>query len=87
MIEAGADLVGDGAQPVHELRRRHDEAALALDGLDDDGGDVVAVDLGAQHAAHVLERVLGGILAGRRAVRIAVPRVVDAADERLVWPR
>ena len=63
---------------------RHDEAALALDGLDDDGGDVVAVDLGAQHTAQVLERVVGGVLAGRRAERIAVARVVDAADERLV---
>ena len=78
--EAGADLVGDGAQVAHELGGRHDEAALALDGLDDDGGDVVAVDLGAQHAADVVERVGGRVLAGRRAERIAVARVVDAAD-------
>ena len=82
--EAGADLVGDGAQLLHELRRRHDEAALALDGLDDDAGHVVAVDLGAQHAAHVFDGVVRGVLAGRRAVRVAVARVVDAAHERLV---
>ena len=63
--------------------RRHDEAALALDGLDDDAGDVVAVDLGAQHAAHVLDGVGRGVFAGRRAERIAVAGVIDAADERL----
>ena len=53
--EAGLDLVGDehDAVLVSELLdrlevpgRRHDEAALALDRLGDDGGDVVRTDLG-----------------------------------------
>ena len=34
-------LVADPAQARQEPRLRHDVAALALDGLDDDGGDLV----------------------------------------------
>ena len=36
-----AVLRGQLAQPLQERRRRHDVAALALDRLDDDGGDFV----------------------------------------------
>ena len=56
--EAGLHLVGDedhavGAAPVgergQEARGRHDEAALALDRLDHDGGEVVGADLLLDH--------------------------------------
>ena len=84
MMRQAPIFVGDLAQFLHELRGRHDEPALTLDRLDDDAGDIVAVDLGAEHAAQVLDGVVRGVLAGRRAERVAVARVVDAADQGLV---
>ena len=42
--EDDAVLVADLAEPFDELARRGDEAALALDGLEDDRGDVLGGD-------------------------------------------
>ena len=60
------------AQPLEELIRRHDVPALALDRLDDDGGDLVG-----RHEVHedlVVEEVeaLGGARLRLEADRTAV---------------
>ena len=66
--EPGLHLVGDeqdallGA-PVgdllHEARRGHDEPALALDRLEDDGRRVVLADLGVHEVDELRERLVG----------------------------
>ena len=75
---------GQLAQPVQERRRRHDVAALALDRLDDDRGDLVG-------RGEVHEELLGDerqALRGTRvgaaveAIGIRVRRVVHARHER-----
>ena len=50
-------VVADPADPLHELRRRRDEAALALDGLDDDRRDRLGGDLRDQRALERGERL------------------------------
>ncbi len=82
--QQSADLVGLLAQALHELLRRHDEAALALDRLDEDAGDVVGEDLGGEHPVETAERVVDRVFAGRGAVRIGVGCVVDATLQRLI---
>jgi hypothetical protein len=51
------------ARPGQEALRRHDEAALALDRLDDDGGGVLLADLGVDLVGHRAQRLLGAVLA------------------------
>ena len=85
--EAGLDLVGDEQDAVlaAELDERRqvaragdDEAALALDGLDHDGGHVVGADLGAD----VVDGLGGGRSAARRRRRPASGRGTPSAPGR-----
>ena len=50
-------LVADRAHALHELRRRDDEAALALDRLEDDRRDRLGGDLRHERALERGERV------------------------------
>jgi hypothetical protein len=47
---------------LEEARRRHDEATLALDRLDDDRGGVLLADLGMDLVGDVVERLVGTVL-------------------------
>ena len=51
--------VADRAQPLHELERCRNEAALALHRLDDDRGDRLGGDLRRERALERVERVAG----------------------------
>ena len=48
--EDDAVLVADPAQPDEEVARRGEEAGLALDGLDDERGDLLGGDLRRERA-------------------------------------
>ena len=84
--EQDAVALADGSQFVEELGRRHDVAAFALDGLDEDGGDLfgredrleelVFEDLDAFDVAGVR------LLAVSAAVAVGVGDVGDAAGQR-----
>jgi hypothetical protein len=86
--EAGLDLVGDehhavllrpGGERGQEPRRRYDEAALALDRLDDQAGEVLGADLLVEH----VDRAGRGLLAGQPVTqRVRHRRAVDLAGER-----
>ena len=65
--EQDAMLVADFAQRGDEAGRRREEAALAHDGLDDDGGCVGRRALLLQNP---LERVDGRVAAAARLVRV-----------------
>ena len=61
----------------------HDEAALALDRLEDHGGDVVLADLGVDQGLDRLERLgLARLRAARPAQRVGHRHPVDLARER-----
>ena len=89
--EARLHLVGDEedavlAAPVghlpHEARRRHDEPALALDRLEDDGGEVLLAHLRVHLLDEDVERLLGAVRrAARPPERVAHRRPVDLAGE------
>ena len=94
--EAGLDLVGheqdavgvgDLAQPAQEARRRHDVAALAEDGLDDERGDLVGEDDLVEEQVEALLPVAGagvdGVGAAGRPIAVRVVGVVDGAGQRL----
>ena len=76
--EHDAVLVADPAHAAQELPRRDDESALALDGLDDDRGDLLGGDLRDERALEVGER-LGR---GRAAVVLGERHPVDLRRER-----
>ena len=54
------------AQPLVELRRRHDVAALALDRLDEHGGDLVGRDEVDEDLVLDEVQALGGAVSGFR---------------------
>ena len=90
----GLDLVGDQddpvlvaqlAQPAQEGGRGGEVAALALDRLDHDGGDVLRGDLAAEdRLAQVLE--LGGAIPAGRFAPAADARERRVMDHRQQWP-
>ena len=90
--EAGLHLVGDEqdavvAAPLRQRReeagRRHDETALPLDRLDDDGGAVLLADLGVDLVGDVGEGLVGAVLrATRPAVRVGHRHPVQLTGER-----
>ncbi len=90
--EPGLDLVGDeqdavGPAPLGDLGqeagRRDDEAALALDRLDEHRGGVRLADLGVHQGHELLERLVGAVLrTGRPAERVGHRHPVDLAGER-----
>src|SRR5258707_1668059 len=89
--ESGLDLVRDEddavlpavlGQPGQEAVRRHDEAALTQDRLDDDRGCPVLAHLRVNEARHYVERL--GRASGRAAgpaERIGHGSAVDLAGE------
>ena len=94
--EAGLHLVDDEDDPVpvadraharEELRRRDDEAALALDGLDDDRRDVLRRDLRDERALERGERGVGVDAAVLVRERHAVDLGRERAEARLVRVR
>ncbi len=91
--EAGLDLVDDEydavliaepAQAAEEALGGHDEAALAQDGLDDDGGHVLRRHVGQQHLVEARQGVLRQLVgrhADRRPVGIGQRGVEDVGGE------
>ena len=79
--------VADRAQPLEELRRRGDEAALALDGLDDDRGDRLGGDLRRERPLERGERVARGDPAVLVRERDAVDLGRERPEPRLVGMR
>ena len=75
-------LGGELAQPLVELPGRHEVAALALDRLDDDGGDFVRGDEVDEQLVLEEAEALGlrrsRAAAERTAIAVGVRRVVDA---------
>jgi hypothetical protein len=76
--EDDAVLVAEAPHALQELRRRHDEPALALHGFDHDRGDGLGCDVGDQHPLEGFER--DG--RARPAVVIRERRAVDLRRER-----
>ena len=76
--EHDAVVVADAAHAFEELRRRDDEAALTLDGLDHDRGDALGGDVRDERALERRER-LGG---ARPAVVLRERQAVDLRRER-----
>ena len=70
------------AQPLMELRRRHDVAALALDRLDEHGGHFVGRDQVDEDLildeAQALGRARLGLQADRAPIAVGVRRVIHA---------
>ena len=79
--------VADRAQPLHELRRRGDEAALALHRLDDDRGDRLGGDLRRERALERVERVAPADPAVLVRERDAVDLGRERPEPRLVGMR
>ena len=79
--EDDAVLARDLAQALHPLDRRHDEPALALDGLEHDRGHRLGRDMRHQHAAQRIERLAGRVVA-LPAVRVRERRTVHLGRER-----
>ena len=79
-MPCAAAEVGDAP---HEARRRHDEAALALDRLHDHRGDVLLADVLVHLVDRVGERFLGDAIGvAEPAVRIGERQPVDLGGER-----
>ncbi len=58
--QQNAVLVADFAQGLHQTDRDRQEAAFALDRLDDDGGDAVRVDIGGEELLQHVDGLLDG---------------------------
>ncbi len=84
--EQDAVLIGQASQALEEARRRRTVAALALDGLDEDGCHVLWRDLVGEVGFERREAGVGGrvLVALEVAVDVREGRQVDARQERLV---
>ena len=93
--EAGLDFVGDeddalvlgpGSKGRQEALGRDDEAALALDGFDDERGHQVPADLLFDHGDGALCGLGAGEVRILLAVRVAHRHAVDLGRERAKAP-
>ena len=86
--EEDAVLVADAAQFLHEDGGSDDVAALALDGLDEDGGDFFGRERGLEELLFDVAGAAEGEgffflrAAGTAAIGVGVADVGDAGDER-----